>query len=313
MNEEGLPVIDITEPLGDEFHSHQAPEAFLSDQDPPPLSTMSEKDKEQLRVRRDRILDILEEEERRESERELERERKRRLEEVAKMDAESKAAAREMQKKMGKALLRNLAVQREKEEERKKAQEAASAELPTRNGNSTPKKKKSVSFANVPDVDEEKPKPPVAWGDVSVAKLKSGMPKARLKSEIMDSQPMKLEVVERVPGVKQEPAQERDSDDDSVGDTHEPEPVESDENGNLHAFSDDYDIDERTRLNEDSDEDDFDFSQASIQREVALEYIRLRERVGSEARQAMTSHTHEPQNEWDHPVSIFPGFEVSVC
>ncbi|KAL5490394.1 hypothetical protein ACEPAI_5227 [Sanghuangporus weigelae] len=302
LNEEGLPIIDVTEPLGDESHTFQSPEAFLSEHDPPPLSTMSERDREQIRIRRDRILDILEEEERRESERDLERECKRQLEEVAQMDAESKAAAREMQKKMGKALLKNLAAQREKEEEEgKKVQEATSTDPPSQNRSATCKKKKSVSFANVPEVDEEKPKPPVAWGDVSVAKLKSGVPKARLKSGTMNSQPMKFEVVERIPGVEQKPVQERDSDDESNGDAQDYGSNGDTEKGIVHPFDYGYGSDEHTKHSDDSDEDDFDFSQASVQREVALEYIRLRERVGAGARQAMTSHTHEPENEWDHP------------
>ncbi|OCB84324.1 hypothetical protein A7U60_g9004 [Sanghuangporus baumii] len=313
LNEEGLPIIDITEPLGDESHAFQSPEAFLSEHDPPPSSTMSERDREQLRIRRDRILDILEEEERRESERDLERERKRQLEEVAQMDAGSKAAAREMQKKMGKALLKNLAAQREKEEEeRKKVQEATSAEPPSQNGSATCKKKKSVSFANVPDVDEEKPKPPVAWGDVSVAKLKSGVPKARLKSRSMDSQPMKFEVVERIPGVEQKPVQERDSDDESNGETQDYGSDGDTEKRIMHSFDDEYGSDEHMKHSDDSDEDDFDFSQASVQREVALEYIRLRERVGAEARQVMTSHTYEPENEWDHPFQKVP-LEASLA
>ncbi|KAL5511558.1 hypothetical protein ACEPAH_4775 [Sanghuangporus vaninii] len=313
LNEEGLPVIDITEPLGDESHTFQSPEAFLSEHDPPPSSTMSERDREQFRIRRDRILDILEEEERRESERDLERERKRRLEEVAQMDAGSKAAAREMQKKMGKALLRNIAAQREKEEEeRKKVQEATSAEPLSQNGSATCKKKKSVSFANVPEVDEEKPKPPVAWGDVSVAKLKSGVPRARLNLRSMESQPMKFEVVERIPGVEQKLVQERDSDDESNGETQDYGSDGDTEKRTVQSFDDEYGSDEHMKHSDDSDEDDFDLSQASVQREVALEYIRLRERVGAEARQAMTSHTHEPENEWDHPFQKVP-LEASLA
>ncbi|KAL5529140.1 hypothetical protein ACEPAG_5114 [Sanghuangporus baumii] len=313
LNEEGLPIIDVTEPLGDESHTFQSPEAFLSEHDPPPLSTMSEREREQLRIRRDRTLDILEEEERRESERDLERERKRRMEEVVQMDAESKAAAREMQKKMGKALLKNLAAQREKdEEERKKMQESTFAESPSQNGSTTCKKKKSVSFANVPEVDEEKPKPPVAWGDVSVAKLKSGVPKARLKSGIMNSQPMKFEVVERIPGVEQKPVQERDSDDESNGDAQDYESDGDTENEIVHSLDYEYGSDEHTKHSDDSDEDDFDFSQAGVQREVALEYIRLREKVGADERQAMTSHTHESENEWDHPFQKVP-LEASLA
>ena len=305
LNEEGLPIIDISEPVNDSSEVSQAPEAFVSEEDPPQLWSLSDQERMQLRIRRDRILDILEREEAREAGTKYELERLRQAEEAAKMDAASKAAAREMQKKMGKALVKNLVAQRERDEkEKKKTLEkedtAAATRVSGQNGDSTCRKpKKSVSFANVPEVDEgkPKPKPPVAWGDVSVAKLKSGIPKAELKTEVLTRQPMKMEVVERVPGQEQKSSPERDSDDESnPGDNAEDEEY-------TPSLDADFDgSDESTEEGDDSEEEEYDLSQASVQREVALEYIRLRESVGAEAARAMTSHTHEG-NEWEQPVS----------
>ncbi|EJD05924.1 uncharacterized protein FOMMEDRAFT_153270 [Fomitiporia mediterranea MF3/22] len=306
LNEEGLPIIDISEPLENVAGPSHSYKPFQSEHDPPPLSSWSEVERAQWRVERDRIAEMLEEEEQRELMESSEREHRRKLEEVEKMDAESKAAAREMQKKMGKALLRNIAAQREKEEEeRKKTKEPTPAEVPAQNGEpSCRKPKKSVSFANLPeDSDKPKPKPPATWGDISVAKLRASAPKAQLKTDILNKQPMKFDVIERVPGVNRTSVrQERDSDDESNPEEQASEPEEIDEDGLTPPLDGGMgDSDESTGHDEDSDEDEFDFSEARVQREIALEYIRLRESVGAEAQQAMSLHTHEGENEWDQP------------
>ena len=71
----------------------------------------------------------------------------------------------------------------------------------------------------------------------------------------------------------------------------------------LDGYFDDRDV--SSRADDDSDSEGFDISQAGLQREIALEYIRLRGSVGSDAHQAMTAHSHEGENEWNQPVSPF--------
>ena len=124
VNEEGLPIIDIVEPVP-ETKGPSPPTSINPpslDSDLIPLWALSPAEKARRRAERDRILDILEAEERVQLEKDEEEERERFKAELeqrkqaaeAEMDALKKA--REMQKKMGKALLRNIVVAREKEE-----------------------------------------------------------------------------------------------------------------------------------------------------------------------------------------------------
>lgn len=284
---------------------------------------LSEQEKLRLREEENRMLDLLEEEEERlenaEQERELAEESARRLAEE-KAEKERKLAAREMQKKLGKALLRNITEQREQEEKKQKEQEEREArkandENPAQKSSSVNRKpKKSVSFADLPEGGEKerKSKPPLSWGDVSIASLKAGLPRAKLKTDVLSKQPMKLDVIERIPGKPLQPTpQEQDSDDESN--------PEEDEEVQDFEYSEEEDIDDVTppldgyfddsdvssRADDDSDSEGFDISQAGLQREIALEYIRLRGSVGSDAHQAMTAHSHEGENEWNQPVSPF--------
>ncbi|KAH8117443.1 hypothetical protein DFH11DRAFT_1687445 [Phellopilus nigrolimitatus] len=206
---------------------------------------------------------------------------------AAAAETEQKLAARAMQKKMGKALLQNVVAQREREAARKLEEEAAAAARapgPAQNGRARPRK--SVSFADVPE-----PRPPVAWGDVSIGALRAGLPKARLRVDVHDKQPLRLEVVERVPG---------DSDDESNPEEHRDAGSDDDDEENTPPLDGDFDSDS-SRAHGTATDDEIDFSQARLQREVALEYIRLRGSIGAEAHKAMTEHTHEGEDEWDHP------------
>lgn len=270
-----------------------------------------------MRVRTSRILDILEAEEEQAARTAAERERVQSAEEQTRRttDAEAerarKLAAREMQKRMGKALLKNFTEQREQEEKAKKAGERREEEArSTMPSPATIKPRKSVSFANVPDIDKEpttKPKPSAAWGDVSVNAFRAGMPKVTLKSEMLSNQPMKMGVVERVPGQRQTPSnEERDSDDESNPDM--PDGDEDDEDGETPPLDGDFDDSGASSKSDEDPEDDFDFTQASLQREVALEYFRLRETIGTDAQQAMTAHSHVGDHEWDKPVCIILSF-----
>ena len=63
MNEEGLPIIDITEPASDLSSEWHPPNPFVTEQDPAPLSSLNGQERLSLRARTNRILDILEAEE----------------------------------------------------------------------------------------------------------------------------------------------------------------------------------------------------------------------------------------------------------
>ncbi len=130
---------------------------------------------------------------------------------------------------MGKALLRNFAEARAKDD-KEKAEMLASpvagpSSCPTSPGGAR-KPKKKVSFANLPDIDEDKPKleqekSHITLGDVSIGILKGNTRRVRLKKDELANLPMKLEVVERVPGEwrKATPLEEQedgDSDDESL-------------------------------------------------------------------------------------------------
>lgn len=285
------------------------------------------------RAERDRILDILEEEEQIEQEKEEAEERERFQTELEKRKAAAKAemdalkTAREMHKKMGKALLQNLAVARERDEQEKQA--LAQADRQAREERTRLKPKKSVTFADLPPDHENQPanSVPLDWGDVAPVKLKAGKSTVITRGE-MNKLPMKMNVVERVPGLgrgpKSPPPQSSapaDSDDES--DPGSPVPVDSDDGGIIHSdLSDsedgpapDHDESEGSGSEQAGDDEPaewdiegYDFAQH--QREIALAYYEKRATLGAEALAAMRNHEHgEEENEWDQPVSGSGEFE----
>lgn len=329
VNEEGLPIIDIVEPVP-ESEPSVATDAIPASQDPNliPLWALSLQEKARRRAERERILDILEEEERIQQEKDdtEERERftadleKRKQAAEAEMDALKKA--REMQKKMGKALLKNLVVAREREEQERRAEEEA--EKQAREERRKLKPKKSVTFADLPPDHEYQPAnsvpmpPPFDWGDVSPATLQTPTKGSLLAKN--NGGPMRMNVVERKPGQKggpksPPPPRQRDSDDESEpdsavtadsdeGDVHADHSDTEDPPPSSHGESDesDYGVPQDDELVE-WDVEGYDYAQH--QREVALEYYEKRATIGANARAAMRNHDHpEGENEWDQPVSL---------
>ena len=316
VNEEGLPIVDISEPLDaiippypavtDEVPLPNIPNEtlFLHDGDPPPLSSLTREHRESLNARRDRILDQLEAEEEQERLKEEERERREMLDEyekrqaLAASDKERKLAAKELQKKMAKALMKDFMSSKGKQVAPDPSSSAASTSV---DDVKDPKTKKTVKFAedvNSPEsgfTQSETKGSVVQLGDVSVSSSKVGIPRVRLKSEEIKRQPMRLEVVERQPGMKQ--PDERDSDDESS----------PDEEGNAHSD----DAFTQSLEDEDSEGSDFDLSKAHLQREVALEYIRLRDSIGSEAKEVLQTEYEGGEHEWDQPVSFTLHFIVT--
>ena len=126
---------------------------------------------------------------------------------------------------------------------------------------------------------------------------------------------MRLEVVERVPGQKHSDnvSEEHlpDSDDESIPDdapsrSHVPPWLRDDDAPfSPQRFSDEEDGNsDQDDAEQDLDsEDEIDFDTAQHQREIFLEYNRLRGTIGADVVKVMSSHTHqEGEDEWDQPV-----------
>jgi hypothetical protein len=226
LNEENLPIVEISEPL--------APEANL-DTDTPgaslfqeqtnvlPLWALSSAEIHRRRVERDRILDTLEEEEQIEQRNEEQREEEERhnalwkRREAAKRELDSLKAARDLQKKMGRALLRNMAEMREKEEAQKNEQ--LSQKVQAENELKTVKPRKSVTFA-LPAAGGGEPKQrlkPIGseagfdWGDVAPSRMQTST-----DVDTSSYGPMKTNVIERFPQLTDSFSHAIDSDDESV-------------------------------------------------------------------------------------------------
>lgn len=230
-----------------------------------------------------------------------------------KAEEERRRDARELQKKMGKALIRNVSKQREEDERARKKDALAMVESQRASSSRKGKPRKSVSFANVPDMGEDESKSrrkaSLAWGDTSVGVMRGGMNRARLTVNDLERRTMRLDVVERISGQPPLPNfREKNSDDESEPE-NDSSHVNYDKITNTTQNLDDSDsgsspMDSSSKDEEESEDNNFELSQAQLQRDIALEYIKMRETIGSEAHNAMISHTHEGTDEWDQPVRI---------
>ncbi|KZV71829.1 hypothetical protein PENSPDRAFT_664089 [Peniophora sp. CONT] len=304
LNEEGLPIIDITEPVTepDTTATHSDAGTFTIPETPvTPLPTFALPDEERAReqAEMDRLFDLLEAEEEVDLARDAELEQQRAREELERRKAnaakelERLRKAKEMQRRMGKALLGGLSDE---------APAAPALRTEERDGETVvqtgTKSGKKVAFAE------------------GTAEEKSATPTPAFRS-VHAGQPMKFQVVERRPSKPSpvaalipQPSQ-ADSDDESAPGS--PVPADSDDGGAIHSdrespltseveASDD-ELDEDPVL-----EDDVDIDEAAHQREVALAYYEKRATLGRDTARAMSAHTHEPHsgeqpgdNEWDQP------------
>jgi hypothetical protein len=308
LNEEGLPIIDITEPAEHTTANARAAESYTAEDDPAPLTMLSVEERLRRKAQQERILAMLEEEEEREAAKQAEAEDReaRDLAERARADAraetERKRAAREMQKKMGKALMASLGESRNTEAASSPTNSAQPTDPAGVNSKEGSKPKKSVKF----DVDVS-PKAEgtgvrSAPGDVSFAPLRASASSIRPKGTNVDGLTMKMNVVERTTQKKnvlpERQSRVVDSDDESEGDASATAPSAS----SLSVRSDDEDDAESFPL--DVSDDDVDISQAQLQREAALEYFRLRESMGADFAQALSSSHQEgdANDPWNQPV-----------
>ncbi|KAJ3861279.1 hypothetical protein EV359DRAFT_66617 [Lentinula novae-zelandiae] len=227
LNEEGLPIIDITEP--EAAHVRSQIQSSSSSSDPsdspitteaPPLidlSTLSPAERDLRKRERERILDLLEAEEVLEQRSEREKEAQERREALdrkrddGKTERQRLLELKETHQKMGKALLRSVISD---DDDTKKAETQPSSFSPASSSAvketavTTNIKKKSVSFASEdptqvePSEVSSKTSTDIAdWGDFSKGRLRPN-PKP-LVADVYTRQSehlMKLQVVERAPG-----------------------------------------------------------------------------------------------------------------
>jgi hypothetical protein len=271
-----------------------------------PMYRLPPAERARTRVQMGRILDMLEEEERIDEERHLARDREQRREELeqrrgnAKAELERVKMAKEMQKKMGKALLKNMADAREKEETEKARQEREDMER--EEARKSRKPRKSVSWAELPKLERSD-------DDAAVANLPGRLP-------------MRPYVVERFParsGASSPPPPMGDSDDESEPPSSVPS--DSDTPSGIpsvgipfptpeHDQSDGSE-DEDEPLESHGSEDGFDIDSMQHQREIALAYFEKRNTIGADAARAMSAHSHDlhgDDNDWEQEASrpLFP-------
>ncbi|KAH9945858.1 uncharacterized protein BXZ73DRAFT_86112 [Epithele typhae] len=344
LNEEGLPIVDIVEPvpaLDETARAGSASIAPTAEQDPEvtPIWTLSPAEQARRRAEQARLLDALEEEERVQTEKDEEEGRERFAAELeqrkkaaeAEMDALKKA--RSMQKKMGKALLANFTASRDRQEKEKLAEEER--EKQEREERRKLKPKKSVTFADLPPDHELQPAnsppmppPPFDWGDVAPGNVQAIGKSPLLTRKQMDLGPMRMKVVERHAkmghGPKSPPPPDVPQDSDDESDPGSDVPADSDDaNFTRSDLSDetppsnppdssdesDYGVVEDKEPVE-WDDESYDFAQH--QREIALAYYEKRGTIGAEALAAMRNHEHtEDDHEWNQPVSGLACFPVS--
>jgi len=263
-----------------------------------PSWTLSEEEKARRRAERERVLNTLEEEERLEAEREATEAdeshaaKKKRLE-----------ATRELQKAMGRALVKNVKDFKAQEEKAKNALLEVDTTVGAE-GSGRLKPKKSVSFDLPPEESPVSAGPQQDWGDVTPAQLQPQQPTTPAAHG-----PTKFRVVERFPRKLQLESLSKDSDDES-----DPGPVpDSDEEDKPHSAP--MNMNQAVLHSDESTEDegDFEFEEgetdldaAQHQREIALVYYEKREKFSAQATAAFSSHSHIEEDTWDRPVCLLP-------
>ncbi|KAF5331124.1 hypothetical protein D9619_005372 [Psilocybe cf. subviscida] len=313
VNEDGLPIIEINEHAdATQFQYTNSRPAPITVEPLLPLANLPPPAREQLRARRNRILDQLEEEERNAELAEEQREQQEEQEQKeaaahkrAQQDqdhgaaADKAKAARELQKKMGRALIQNVGKAREQERVEQEAQRIRDEEADKRRA-SPNIKKKTVAFVDSPeaklkdddDADNGRSSSPrlMDWGDLAPGRLRSMKHPTLMTPSLLDKHPMKMKVVERIPGGTPTMAKLK------TPATPAPRIVDSDDESEPEEpWDSDTEIDDENENEEEAalDKDAVDLDYARIQREIALEYYQKRNQIGEAAASAMMNHTHD--------------------
>lgn len=311
MNEEGLPIIEITEPVSQSSEVDQGIPSYFPEPDLLPLNAFSLAERERRRRERDRILDMLEEEERLQKIREEHGEEEGWKENIRKRKEEAKAEyvrliqAKDLQQKMARALVGGGAKFDTKNP-------TPNEQLPSTTLG-THATKKTVTFADdaiskdVGESGEGSSANQIDWGDITAGRLRSPHPVTLVSAANAEKTPMKTQVVERrVPGADA-PILERiaDSDDESF-----PPGPSSPEQGSEELHNDEgscgceQDSDEDGSSNGDSVDSDLDWDSVQHQREVALEYLSKRHTLGAAAAMALANCSDEGEESVNISVSL---------
>lgn len=300
LNEEGLPIIEISEPVSDIDNAYGAG-SILRDDPIVPISSLTEAQLDIRRRERDRILDQLEEEEEekrvQEEQREVvkdKREYEKRKERV-KDDLDKLKSAKAMQKKMGKALLRSLAEDREKE-----TKKAPAASFPAEKRPAT-RPSKTVSFS-----EETK-------------EADADVPSSRKHSRVDDKEVaiMQPTVIERTPSIStiRKPFSATPLSRSRSDQTRSTEPMKYAtplySQSIEHGYSDSEDTSDTQVEDADSADEEFEF--AREQRELALEYLERKQRMGAEFMNAMANPASPQEPDWNQEVHISICIQDSVA
>lgn len=267
VNEEGMPIVDIREPITCSAADRCSPDTFT---EAPPLRPppRTEEERRARRKERDAFLDTLEQEEKEQEEREREADNKHEKgDETEFMKAVRIARERTREIRTGMNTQANAASSsRDLEDEGSKVEEGNKV-MATKDG----KAKKSVSFAGIGGEDSlGDGVAPAKTGDVQMAKLRKSTPGPKSAGSVM-----KMEIVERMPPAISPKAvtistKEQDSDDDDDDGSGDSEDVmESDISH------------ESGQILDEGDEGEIFMDDAMQQREIALRYHELRQSLGT--------------------------------
>ncbi|KAG6335212.1 hypothetical protein ID866_3883 [Astraeus odoratus] len=298
LNEEGLPIIDITEPIPPSSEMQDVP-SYFHESDLIPLHMLSPAERDRRRRERDRIFDLLEEEERLQQLREQREEEEKTREEVRKRKEEAKAEyervqrQKELHRKMGKALLGAATDIKEKD--------GGLEETPVRRKDAAPRK--NVTFAEMVDSGTtisgkgEAPSATQAdWADVAVGRLRSSHRVPLISTVSADRYPMKMQVIERrgPNAAAQSSGHITDSDDESPSSVDVPQQLSEALDDKEHdQFKQDTGSDRDESLEEEPLDDEFDWDSVQHQREIAFEYFTKRHVIGAQAARVMAAYNGE--------------------
>ena len=255
-----------------------------------PLASLSEAERQRLRAERDKILNILEEEEEHGEQRRppaLTQEQRAELlqkrKEAAKVEVEKLKKTKALQKKMGKALLRGLADDREKGE---KAQTHASGQNVKKKGG------KSVSFAEPPS-HRDGQKPESTQTPPQRVRTKVGsIPLVRAAGGQL---PMKMHIIERFPGTSIDTQSATPIQVKVDNQLASPSVVNPTPTGLDYTDRKEYELSQNAETELDTDTD-----RAQTKVEIATEYYTKRGMIGEQASKALASRPRH--DEWNQPV-----------
>lgn len=292
VNEDGLPVFELNEPVSSVL-SDNRPSEFAYELQPLRNSPQDEAERLARQRERDAFLDALEEEERLEQEEEeseflkVVRETKDRLQDVQ-TDENTRRNAK-LQEILGDA---------DKDEEYKPGQNPTQQSSASESSKGKEKGKgKSVSFADdsKPEQREEvsRKKSTSIWGDVQQARLQASLgPKA-------GEGIMKLNIVERFPSVLKDSQQDASADSDDEDGSEDEDEDEMDQRERKLATEDEFIDDEDDEVQKEMDDE--------IQyKEIAHRYHQQRQALGSgPSGGALGGNKNlRQENPWDHEVCL---------